>query len=68
MTSFCRDASVAAASEKYLEYVQPPSETTTFRFGYFALSFFNWLKLPRSLPQPSSATPSIDWAALIGRA
>ena len=37
-TNACRDAAVAAASEKYFEYVQPPSEISTFRFGYFALS------------------------------
>lgn len=32
-TNFLRAASVAATSEKYFEYVQPPSETTIFRFG-----------------------------------
>jgi hypothetical protein len=26
-TNFCREAAVAARSEKYLEYVQPPRET-----------------------------------------
>ncbi|GAA2428218.1 hypothetical protein GCM10010433_30220 [Streptomyces pulveraceus] len=67
-TNFLREASVAATSEKYFEYVQPPSETTILRFGWSFFSFFSWLKFPRSVPQPSSATPSTDWAALNGRA
>src|SRR5579884_137155 len=45
-TNALRDASVAAASEKYLEYVQPPRETRMRRFGYFAFSSRSWLKLP----------------------
>ena len=32
---------VAAASEKYLEYVQPPMESRILRLGYFALSSRN---------------------------
>ena len=48
LTSFLRLASVLAASEKYLEYVQPPSETTTCRFGYFFSSSWSWWKLPFS--------------------
>ncbi len=67
-TNFSREAGVAAASVKNFEYVQPPSETTTFRWGCLALSFLIWLKLPRSFSQPVSATPSTDCEAAKGRA
>src|SRR5439155_26152662 len=67
-TSFLREASVAAASEKNLEYVQPPIDMRTCSFGYLALSFLSWLKLPRSGSQPVSAWPSTDCEAAIGRA
>src|ERR1700710_1659033 len=66
LTNFLREASVAATSEKYFEYVQPPSDTSTFRLGYLAFSFLSWFRLPRSGANPSSATPSTDCDALIG--
>ena len=59
-TRACRRAGVAAASEKNFEYVQPPIETRILRFGYCALSFFNWLKLPFSGWSQVSATPSTE--------
>src|SRR2546421_5346277 len=46
LTSFLRDASVAAASEKNFEYVQPPIDIRIFRFGNFAFRCLSWLKLP----------------------
>src|SRR6478609_7420740 len=61
-TSFLREASVAAASEKYLEYVQPPSERVIRRFGFFALSWRSWLKLPFSGCSHSSVEPSTEMA------
>lgn len=63
LTSFLRLASVLAASEKYLEYVQPPIDATIFRLGYFALSFLSWLKLPTIGWFQTSATPSTLSAA-----
>src|SRR5438067_3080160 len=57
-TNFLRDASVAATSEKYFEYVQPPSDSSTFRFECRDLSFLSWLKLPASGWLNVSATPS----------
>jgi hypothetical protein len=62
-----RDASVAATSEKYFEYVQPPSDTRILRFGFSALSFLSWLKLPRNGSKPVSPTPSTDCEAANGR-
>ena len=58
LTKALRLASVEAASEKYFEYVQPPIEIRIFRFGYFALSFFSWLKLPWIGWFQTSPTPS----------
>src|SRR3954469_19698385 len=63
LTNFFRDASVLAASEKNLEYVQPPIDTSTLRFGYLAFSFLIWLKLPFSFWSHVSATPSTLLAA-----
>lgn len=57
LTSFLRLASVAAASEKYLEYVQPPIDATIFSLGYFAFSSLSWLKLPTIGWSHLSATP-----------
>ena len=57
-TSALREASVAAASEKYFEYVQPPSDIRIFRFGCLALSFLSWLKLPAIGWLNTSPTPS----------
>ena len=37
LTSFLREASVSAASEKYAEPVQPPSEISTRSFGFLRL-------------------------------
>ncbi len=62
-TNFLRDASVLATSEKNLEYVQPPRETSTLRFGCLAFSFLIWLKLPLSFWSQTSATPSTLWSA-----
>jgi hypothetical protein len=62
-TSACRDAAVSAASEKNFEYVQPPIETCTDRFGYLALSWSSWLKLAFSGWSNRSATPLTDVAA-----
>ena len=62
-TSACREAAVSAASEKNFEYVQPPIETCTDRFGYFALSSRSWLKLPFSGWSNVSATPLTEDAA-----
>ena len=57
-TSFLRLASVAAASEKYFEYVQPPSENTIFNFGFFIFSFLSWLNVPTMGWLNVSPTPS----------
>src|SRR5215207_3767313 len=46
-TSFWRDVSVSAASEKYFESVHPPSEITTLRLGYRVFSAWSCWKLPR---------------------
>lgn len=46
LTNVCREVCVAAASEKYLENVQPPMESRIFRFGYFTFSSRSWLKFP----------------------
>ena len=62
-TSACRDAAVRAASEKNFEYVQPPIDSCTLRFVYFALSSLSWLKLPFSGWLNVSATPLTEEAA-----
>src|SRR6266545_502180 len=67
LTSFWREAVVAAASEKNLEYVQPPIDISTLRLGWRALSFLSWLKLPCSGWNPLSPTPSTDSPALNAR-
>ena len=59
LTNFLREASVAAASEKYFEYVQPPIETAgSSGSGACAFSFLSWLKLPAIGWFQASATPS----------
>jgi len=57
LTNFFREASVAATSEKYFEYVQPPIDTRILRLGYFAFSSLSWLKLPASGWPKTSAWP-----------
>src|ERR1700712_3846831 len=57
-TNFCRLALVAATSEKYFEYVQPPIDSTILRFGFFAFSFLSWLNVPTRGWFQVSATPS----------
>ncbi len=59
-TNFCREASVLATSEKYLLYVQPPIDMRALSFGYLALTFLSWLKLPASGWSQVSPTPSTD--------
>lgn len=56
-------ASVFAASWKYLEYVQSPSDMLIFSFGYFAFSSLNWLKTPTIGWSQTSPTPSTLSAA-----
>ena len=46
-----------AALEKLREYVQPPNEISTFRFGYLALSCLSWFQLPRKGWFQVSAVP-----------
>jgi len=48
LTRALRLASVAAASEKYFEYVQPPMDRRIFRVGYLAFSSCSRWKLPAS--------------------
>ena len=60
-TKACREAAVAATSEKYFDSVHPPIDMTTSRFGCAAFSFTSWLKLPNRCwfgSDGSSATPS----------
>src|SRR5262249_37157357 len=64
LTNFLRDASVAATSEKYFEYVQPPIDTRIFRFGYLAFSSLSWLKLPASGWFQTSACPLTAMSAV----
>src|SRR5689334_13975039 len=61
-TNFVRDAAVAATSEKYFEYVQPPSEMTIRSFGYFAFSSRSWFIVPLSGADHESAEPSTEMA------
>ena len=56
-TNFWREASVAAAREKFFDQVQPPIDSMTFRWGYFALSCLSWLNEPASGWSHLSATP-----------
>lgn len=66
-TNFRRDSSVAAASEKYLDQLHPPSEITVLSRGFSALSLRSWLKWPLSFWPGRSATPSTESAAENGR-
>ena len=68
-TNACRDAAVAAASEKYFEPVQPPIDISTRRFGWSAFSSSSWLKLPKRCwlgLDVSSATPLTASPAAVG--
>src|SRR6266498_1852266 len=47
-TNAWRDCSVSAASEKNLDQVKPPSDMSTLRSGYLALSLRSCRKLPAS--------------------
>ena len=60
-------AAVSAASEKYFDSVQPPSEISTLRFGCLALSCLSWLKLPASGWRQCRPTPSTLSSAPNGR-
>src|SRR5690606_40486196 len=55
-TKACR-FSGRAASEKPRDQVQPPSEISTFRPGWRALSCLSWFQLPRSGWSQVSAVP-----------
>ena len=60
-TNDCRSCGVDASVENHVDLVQPPSEISTLRFGFAALSLRSWLKLPNrcwSGLLGSSATPS----------
>ncbi len=67
-TKALREAGVSAASEKWVDQLQPPSEISTLRPGCLALSSRSWLKLPASGWSQVSATPSTEFAASSGRA
>ena len=54
---------MSAASEKYFEPVQPPSEISTRSFGFFFLSSAIWLRLPLIGWPATSATPSTLFSA-----
>ena len=45
-----RDSGVAAASEKPWDQVQPPTDSTVFRWGWSAFSWAIWLNEPRKVP------------------
>ena len=62
-TSRCRVDAVSAASEKYLDQVQPPSDRSTFSPGCIALSARSCWKLPRSGSPHTTGTPSTDVVA-----
>ena len=47
-TCAARLAGVSAASEKYFEPVQPPSEMLTRSFGNFFFNCLSWFRLPAS--------------------
>ena len=59
-----RDSGVAAASEKYFDRVQPPSEISTRSFGLAFLSSASWLRLPAIGWPATSATPSTLFSAV----
>jgi hypothetical protein len=65
-TSFSRERRVSAASEKYFDHVQPPSETTTWRPGWSAFSAFSCWKLPRIGRGHVTSVPSTDSSAVQG--
>lgn len=67
-TRALREAAVRAASEKWVDQLQPPREIITLRPGCAALSSRNWLKLPARGCVSVSATPSTEPAASSGRA
>src|SRR6266568_852279 len=48
-----RDASVAAASEKPVDHVHPPTEMSVLRFGWLFLRIWSWWKFPCMLPGAS---------------
>src|SRR6266508_3821556 len=65
-TNRSRDCFVSAASEKYLDHVQPPSEIKTFSCGCCSLSARSCWKLPRIGLGQSTASPVTDSAAVHG--
>ena len=51
-TNRSRDSFVSAASEKYFDHVQPPSEISTFRFGMALLERLELLEVAEDRPRP----------------
>ena len=58
-TNACRDAAVAAASEKYFENVQPPIAMTSFSPGCAALILANSATLPSTCGLERSGTSEV---------
>src|SRR6266550_2046079 len=70
VTNACRRSLVAATLLNQVDFVQPPSEISIFRWGYLALSLRSWLKLPKRCWLGSaveSATPSTESVVPAGR-
>ncbi|CPU65184.1 Uncharacterised protein [Mycobacteroides abscessus] len=66
-TNFSRLSGVAAAFEKNLDQVQPPSDMRTLVSGCSSLSLRSWLKFPASAWPGASATPSTESSAETAR-
>src|SRR5919198_3409913 len=65
-TKRSRDSFVSAASEKYFDHVQPPSEIRIFRLGYCSLRARSSSKLPRSGLGHVTSSPVTDSSAVHG--
>src|SRR5215468_3093214 len=65
-TKAARDCGVSAASEKYFDHDQPPSDRITLSCGYLAFSLSSCPKLALSGSPHWPATPSTLLPAAIG--
>jgi hypothetical protein len=65
-TKRSRDCFVSAASEKYSDHFHPPSEISTFRFGYCSSSACSCWKFPRIGRGQVTFSPVTDSSAVHG--